>query len=162
VKPPRPKVIHLAGMMRDDGAVSAACSPKPRPIDLRRATWTIRRDAVTCPPVPRRPRSDEPRTRDEGPVMLGHVKKLVPDLAEMMRELKRYWDGDAASDRARAQCAAVLAVVDAVLGPEAVQPECCWGYDLKTKRCRCRLHRAIEDLRALTRRAPARRRRTTR
>jgi hypothetical protein len=90
------------------------------------------------------------------------AKKLLPDLADLMWEMERYWAGNAVSDRARAQYSALLVVADAVLGPEAVKPECCWGYDPKTKRCRCKLHRAIEDLRALTRRAPKRERRTTR
>lgn len=40
---------HMAHLVREDGAVSAFCSPDPyRPIDLRRATWTNRPEAVTC------------------------------------------------------------------------------------------------------------------
>jgi hypothetical protein len=54
----------------------------------------------------------------------------------------------AAAPAMRRELRALLAVVRAVTGPEAVQPECCWGYDVKTRRCRCRLHRAIEGLRA--------------
>lgn len=43
------KIVHRAGKTRPDGAVSAQCFAKPRPIDLKRATWTLRREAVTCP-----------------------------------------------------------------------------------------------------------------
>jgi hypothetical protein len=99
---------------------------------------------VKAPPIPRR------------------VRRLVPQLAETMREDRRLWAGDYVSDRAHQQYRAALAVLDAILGPEAVQPECCWGYDPKTKRCRCKLHRAIEDLRALTRRSSTRRPRSPR
>ena len=42
------KVIHFAGLVDREGNVSAYCSYKPRKIDLNRATWTIRIDAVTC------------------------------------------------------------------------------------------------------------------
>lgn len=44
----KPKVIHRARKIREDGAVSAACFATPRPINLQVATWTIRDDAVTC------------------------------------------------------------------------------------------------------------------
>ena len=43
------KSLHLAGGVREDGSVSAACFAKPRAIDLKRASWTLRPDAVTCP-----------------------------------------------------------------------------------------------------------------
>lgn len=39
---------HYAAKMRNDGAVSALCFAKPRAIDLKRATWTNRKVAVTC------------------------------------------------------------------------------------------------------------------
>lgn len=42
------KPYHFASKIRADGAVSALCYAQPRKIDLRRALWTIRRDAVTC------------------------------------------------------------------------------------------------------------------
>lgn len=43
------KTVHLAGRVRGDGAISAACYRTPKPIDLAISTWTIRPDAVTCP-----------------------------------------------------------------------------------------------------------------
>lgn len=46
---PKPKTIHRASKIRPDGAVSAVCYSTPRAIDLKRATWTLRADAVTCP-----------------------------------------------------------------------------------------------------------------
>ena len=44
----KPKVRHRAGLMRDDGAVSALCFKTPHAINLKRATWTNRDEAVTC------------------------------------------------------------------------------------------------------------------
>lgn len=41
--------LHFAKFVRADGAVSALCFTKPRAIDLRRASWTLRRHATTCP-----------------------------------------------------------------------------------------------------------------
>jgi len=38
---------HFANKFSERG-VSALCFPTPRAIDLKRATWTIRPDAVTC------------------------------------------------------------------------------------------------------------------
>jgi hypothetical protein len=46
---PRPKIIHRGDKIRLDGAVSARCFASARAIDLKRATWTLRDDAVTCP-----------------------------------------------------------------------------------------------------------------
>jgi hypothetical protein len=46
---PRSKTYHMAGAMRDDGAVSALCYERPRPISLRRASWVMRAEDVTCP-----------------------------------------------------------------------------------------------------------------
>jgi hypothetical protein len=45
----RAKLIHRASLIRSDGSVSAKCFAKPKPIDLKRATWTNRDEAVTCP-----------------------------------------------------------------------------------------------------------------
>ena len=43
------KIYHRAGKIRPDGAVSARCFKRPRPIDLSKASWTFRPEAVTCP-----------------------------------------------------------------------------------------------------------------
>lgn len=43
------KVIHRAKHVSPTGRVSPLCAPKPRAIDLTRAGWTLRDDAVTCP-----------------------------------------------------------------------------------------------------------------
>lgn len=40
---------HMAHLVREDGQVSALCFERPRAIDLTRARWTIRPEAVTCP-----------------------------------------------------------------------------------------------------------------
>lgn len=45
---PEVKVIHKAALINEDGEVSALCYKRPRRIDLRRSTWTIRDHAVTC------------------------------------------------------------------------------------------------------------------
>jgi hypothetical protein len=42
------KPYHMANLFGPNGEVSALCFPRPRPIDLRRATWTLRWEAVTC------------------------------------------------------------------------------------------------------------------
>jgi hypothetical protein len=42
------KPVHLAAQIRPDGRVSAACSPQPRAICLRVASWTLCRQFVTC------------------------------------------------------------------------------------------------------------------
>lgn len=42
-----PKPVHRAKGIREDGAVSALCSPR-RTINLKAATWTNRDVAVTC------------------------------------------------------------------------------------------------------------------
>lgn len=45
-----PKRVHMAKLVRNDGAVVALCVfPELRVINLRRATWTTRPEAVTCP-----------------------------------------------------------------------------------------------------------------
>lgn len=46
---PRRRTYHRAALIREDGFVSALCFKRPRAIDMRRATWTIRDEAVTCP-----------------------------------------------------------------------------------------------------------------
>lgn len=43
------KTAHMAAKCTDKGQVSALCYSRPRAINLRLTTWTIRRDAVTCP-----------------------------------------------------------------------------------------------------------------
>ena len=43
------RLTHFAAQVREDGAVSALCFSKPRKIDLSRAVWTNREEAVTCP-----------------------------------------------------------------------------------------------------------------
>ena len=43
------KVYHMANLINRDGGVSPLCSNKPRVIDLKKASWTNRREAVTCP-----------------------------------------------------------------------------------------------------------------
>lgn len=45
---PRAKPTHMAKLIRPDGAVSPLCAEKPRAINLKRATWTNRKEAVTC------------------------------------------------------------------------------------------------------------------
>lgn len=47
--PPRQRVYHFGAKVRCDGAMSALCYRRPRPINLRLALWTIREEAVTCP-----------------------------------------------------------------------------------------------------------------
>ena len=42
------KTYHKADKIAPDGRVSALCFKRPRAIDLKRATWTINDDAVTC------------------------------------------------------------------------------------------------------------------
>jgi hypothetical protein len=46
--PPKVRVYHRAHLISERG-VSALCFSRPRPIDLRRALWTNRDEAVTCP-----------------------------------------------------------------------------------------------------------------
>lgn len=42
------KPYHRAALINGHGKVSALCFKEPRAIDLGRASWTIRDDAVTC------------------------------------------------------------------------------------------------------------------
>lgn len=44
----RAKPVHRADKINNRGGVSALCFARPRAIDLGRATWTIRDEAVTC------------------------------------------------------------------------------------------------------------------
>lgn len=48
--PPLPptKVRHRGDKIDQRGRVSALCFPKPRAIDMKRATWVMRDEAVTC------------------------------------------------------------------------------------------------------------------
>jgi len=43
-----PKPIHFGALVSASGAVSPLCAARPRAIDLRRASWTNRKEAVTC------------------------------------------------------------------------------------------------------------------
>lgn len=43
------RLVHMGSGVRADGAVSARCFASPRAIDMKRATWTLRAEAVTCP-----------------------------------------------------------------------------------------------------------------
>jgi hypothetical protein len=43
------RVRHKAANVDMDGRVSALCFRRLRPIDLRKASWTMRWEAVTCP-----------------------------------------------------------------------------------------------------------------
>jgi hypothetical protein len=45
----RPKVYHRGVLVNEYGRVSALCFVRPQPIDLGRASWTMRDDGVTCP-----------------------------------------------------------------------------------------------------------------
>lgn len=49
--PPLPpaRVRHRGHKIDMKGRVSALCFARPRAIDLQRATWVMRDDAVTCP-----------------------------------------------------------------------------------------------------------------
>ena len=42
------KTYHFADKIDEDGNVSALCFKAPKAIDLGRASWTIRAEAVTC------------------------------------------------------------------------------------------------------------------
>lgn len=43
------KIYHKAAKINGNGDVSALCYAKPRAINLSKASWTIRPEAVTCP-----------------------------------------------------------------------------------------------------------------
>lgn len=42
------KPVHLAKLIAPNGNVSPACATTPRMLNLKRETWTIREEAVTC------------------------------------------------------------------------------------------------------------------
>jgi hypothetical protein len=42
------RTYHRAAKVDDKGRVSALCSPVPRAINMKVATWTNRDEAVTC------------------------------------------------------------------------------------------------------------------
>lgn len=48
--PPLPptRMYHRGDKIDARGRVSALCFPKPRAIDMKRATWTMQDGAVTC------------------------------------------------------------------------------------------------------------------
>ena len=46
---PGPMPVHMAHGVTEMGDVTALCFKRPRAIDLGRARWTLRRNAVTCP-----------------------------------------------------------------------------------------------------------------
>ncbi len=46
---PKPKTLHMAKHINQQGEVSPLCAPKPRALDLKKAGWTNRKEAVTCP-----------------------------------------------------------------------------------------------------------------
>lgn len=48
-KQPRRRIVHRAKHIRGDGAASALCFKRTKAIDMIRATWTTRDEAVTCP-----------------------------------------------------------------------------------------------------------------
>ncbi len=47
-KQPIVKKYHFASKLNSAGGVSALCFSRPRDIDLSRASWTNRKEAVTC------------------------------------------------------------------------------------------------------------------
>jgi hypothetical protein len=47
--PLKPKTVHRGTHVNAEGGVKALCYGVPRAIDLTRATWTNRDEAVTCP-----------------------------------------------------------------------------------------------------------------
>ena len=42
------KKYHMAHLVSNRGDMSALCFSTPRPIDLSKASWTLRQEAVTC------------------------------------------------------------------------------------------------------------------
>lgn len=42
------KKYHMAALINRNGGVSALCFKTPRPINLKVALWTNRKEAVTC------------------------------------------------------------------------------------------------------------------
>lgn len=58
------KIYHRAKLIDPDGDVSALCATKPRAIDLSRASWTTRPEAVTCPKCKRLQSAGKAETPD--------------------------------------------------------------------------------------------------
>ena len=46
---PKPKLYHMGKWVTPEGDVSALCFDTPRAIDIKKASWTSRPQAVTCP-----------------------------------------------------------------------------------------------------------------
>ncbi len=47
--PPGQRIVHRAKLINERGGVSPLCARTPRAINLKRATWVLRDEAVTCP-----------------------------------------------------------------------------------------------------------------
>jgi len=45
---PRVKVVHMGKFISSEGDVSPLCAQSPRAINLKKAPWTNRAEAVTC------------------------------------------------------------------------------------------------------------------
>lgn len=56
---PFEKIFHRADKCNDKGQVSALCFKIPHPINLKKASWTIRDEAVTCEKCLRVMKKDE-------------------------------------------------------------------------------------------------------
>jgi hypothetical protein len=69
--PPLPptRMRHRGDKINAQGRVSALCFPKPRAIDMKRATWVMSDDATTCPKCRAliEARSKTPNARLTGP-----------------------------------------------------------------------------------------------
>lgn len=48
------KIYHFGCAVNEEGDMVALCYNRPRTIDLKIATWTIRPEAVTCPKCQKR------------------------------------------------------------------------------------------------------------
>lgn len=44
-----PKIVHLAEAVDQHGHITATCYKTRRRIDLRKASWTMSREDVSCP-----------------------------------------------------------------------------------------------------------------
>ncbi len=47
--PPRKRIVHRGAKINQRGGVSPLCAKTPRALDLSKATWVLRDEAVTCP-----------------------------------------------------------------------------------------------------------------
>lgn len=47
-KPKKARVRHMARAIREDGAVSPLCAKTPRAINMKKESWVLRLEAVTC------------------------------------------------------------------------------------------------------------------